>query len=91
MKIGYYEVELNGHRLLSLGTEYYEFPLTIFGIRIPSVSLPFQKKNEFGEWERILAISAPTIIEWMNISDISWEFHFRVLGFGFVLCHQYSF
>jgi hypothetical protein len=94
MKIGLFELELNGVKLVSLGSKQppsSEAPWMIAGLRVPSILLPFYKRNELGEWERTLAVSFPTLFQITNVSDISWELHIRLLGFGCSLIIQYGY
>lgn len=97
MNFGQFTVKLNTYPLIELfntkgkrsPTEKY--PWMTLSFRTPSVALPFQTKNELGEWQRMLEISAPTILKWININDISWEFHLRILGFGITFSSQYGY
>jgi hypothetical protein len=92
--LGLFELEVNGHTLIKLGNANFfskETPWVMFGLRAPNVSLPFFKRNSFGEWERMFAISFPTIFQVSKIEDISWEVHLRVLGFGFSFLWQYGY
>lgn len=69
----------------------YDFPWITIALRVPSITLPFHRKNDWGEWERLFCISIPTLIQLSNCSDISWEGHLMVLGFGVSFIYQYGF
>jgi hypothetical protein len=94
MQIRFFELEINGKTLLQLGDKQLPSKGSgwlMVGLRIPSITLPFQKRNNLGEWERTFALSLPTLFQVTNITDISWEMHKRVLGFGFAVCYQYGY
>lgn len=89
-----FELEINGYTLIKLRKQNLpskEFSWVTFGLRIPTISFPFLKKNYLGEWERIFCFSFPTVFQITKTKNISWEVHVRILGFGFALCAQYGY
>ena len=94
MQIRFFELEINGKTLLQLGDKQLpdrKAGWLFIGLRVPSITLPIQKRNTLGEWERTFALSMPTLFQVANIADISWEIHKRVLGFGFAVLCQYGY
>jgi len=94
MKIGQLELRLNTHvlaRYLYGPGDEFRFPWITLALNVPSVIFPIQRRNDWGEWERSFCVSAPTLIQLSNCSDISWELHLRVLGFGISLCYQWGY
>lgn len=94
MKIGFLDLELNGQSFMTLGNKKFpskEVSWIILGFRFPDVNLPFYTRNMLGEWQRSLGISFSTILQVTYVSNISWEFHFRVFGFGIAFCYQYGY
>jgi hypothetical protein len=95
--IGRFELKLNAQQGLKFYDENKvnnptkECPWVTLALRIPSVTLPFYRKNDWGEWERLFTISAPTLIQLSNCSDISWEGHLMVLGFGVSVIYQFGY
>jgi hypothetical protein len=94
MTIGRFELKLNSKTLV-MAEEHTKdclptnsFPWVTLALRIPAITLPFYRRNDWGEWERIFAISAPTLVQFTNCSDISWEGHLMVLGFGISFIYQ---
>jgi hypothetical protein len=97
MTIGQFKFKLNSKTLFKkepTGSNWWvskSFPFITFALETPTIVLPFYKKNEFGEWERTFCISALTLIQLNSCSDISWEVHFIVLGFGVSFIYQYGY
>jgi hypothetical protein len=97
MKIGRFEFKLNELALFikePKGSNFCVskgFPFVTLALRMPSITFPVQHRNDWGEWERSFCVSAPTLIQLSNCSDISWELHLRVLGFGISLCYQWGY
>lgn len=97
MTVGRFELKLNSRTLVTLEehlkdcTPTNSFPWVTLAIRIPAVTFPFYRKNDWGEWERIFCVSFPTLIQLNKIDDISWEGHLTVLGFGVSFIYQYGY
>jgi hypothetical protein len=97
MRFGRIELKLNSKTLITMVEHYKdctptnEFPWITVALRVPSITLPFQRKNEFDEWERLFEISAPTFIQWGKTEDISWQFSKLILGFGISILYQYGY
>jgi len=97
MTIGRFELKLNSWIFIEYfngqvsDTPAQEFPWVTLALKFPSVTLPKQKLNDWGEWERVFAISAPTLIQITNCNDISWEGHLTVLGFGISVIYQFGY
>jgi hypothetical protein len=97
MTIGRFELKLNSWTFIEYfnGARYNtptkEFPWITLALRFPSVTLPIQRRNDWGEWESIFAISAPTLIQFSNCNDISWEGHLMILGFGISFIYQFGY
>jgi hypothetical protein len=91
--LGRFELKLNTWTFIEYinGTGRTLFPWLMISLRTPTITLPFYKLNELGEWERIFCVSAPTLIQLSDCSDISWEGHLMVLGFGVSFIYQYGF
>ena len=95
--IGRFELKLNTYTITKFlsfwryETPTKEYPWVTLALRIPSVTLPFYRKNDWGEWERLFCISAPTLIQWSSCDDISWEGHLMVLGFGVSVIYQWGY
>jgi hypothetical protein len=97
MMIGRFELKLNSRTIVTC-EEHLKgcvptnaFPWVTLALRIPSVTLPFYRKNDWGEWERLFCVSAPTLIQWGKCDDISWEGHLMLLGFGVSIIYQYGY
>jgi len=94
MTIGRFEFKLNSKTFVEYSngkvsnTPAQECPWVTLALRVPSITLPIQERNDWGEWERMFSISAPTLIQVSNCNDISWEGHFMVLGFGISFIYQ---
>jgi len=94
MTIGQLELRLNTYvlsRYFYGPRDEFKFPWVTLSLRVPDVTLPIQKKNDLGEWERLFCISAPILIQISHCDDISWEGHFMVLGFGISFIYQYGY
>lgn len=97
MSIGRFELKLNTWTFIEylngtgINCPDQKSPWITLAFRIPSITLPFYKRNDLGEWERLFCISAPTLIQWCKTEDISWEFHKIVLGFGVSVIYQYGY
>lgn len=97
MTIGRFELKLNNYTVKKLfnGKENdlpkNNFPWVTLSLRFPSITLPFYRKNDWGEWERLFAISASTLLQITHCSDISWEGHLMVLGFGISFIYQFGY
>lgn len=97
MTIGRFELKLNTWTFIEYlnGTPENiptnDFPWITLALRFPSITFPVQRRNDWGEWERLFAISAPTLIQLNHCSGISWEGHFTILGFGVSVIYQYSY
>jgi hypothetical protein len=96
MKIGQLELRLNKHILTNLyygSKDEFRFPWITLALRIPSVMLPFYRKNDWGEMggTAIFCISAPTLIQISSCDNISWEVHLMILGFGISFIYQYGY
>jgi len=97
MTIGRFELKLNSKTLV-MAEEHTKdclptnsFPWITLALRVPSITLPTQERNDYGEWERLFSISAPTLLQLSHCSDISWEGHLMVLGFGISIIWQYGY
>lgn len=98
MTIGQFELRINTKILFkknfakssnwSIGRN---FPFVTLSLRIPSVTFPIQKLNDWGEWERLFCISIPTLIQISHCDGISWEGHLMLLGFGVSIIWQYGY
>lgn len=96
MTIGRFELKLNTWTIKlfnnrSSNFPRKEFPWITLALRVPSITLPTQERNDWGEWERLFAISAPTLFQLSNCNDISWEGHLMVLGFGVSFIYQFGY
>jgi len=97
MTIGRFELRLNSRTFIEYfngargNTPTNAFPWITLSLRFPSVTFPTQQRNDWGEWECMFSISAPTLIQMSNCSDISWEGHLMVLGFGVSFIYQFGY
>lgn len=102
MTIGRFDLKLNTWTFIEYFNYKYtnarginlperEFPFVTLVLRFPSVTFPVQRRNDWGELERLFAISAPTLIQISNCSDISWTVHLTMLGFGISFIYQYGY
>ena len=97
MTIGRFELKLNKWTFIEYfngkgsATPAQEFPWVTLALRFPSVTLPTQERNDWGDWERIFAVSAPTLVQLNSCSDISWEGHLMILGFGISFVYQFGY
>lgn len=97
MTIGRFELKLNSKTLftkLQLQSNFCvskNFPWITLALQVPAVTFPVQRRNDWGEWERLFAISAPTLIQISHCSGISWEGHFMILGFGVSFIWQFGY
>jgi hypothetical protein len=98
MTIGRFELKLNTWTLFTKepkGSNWWVskgFPFVTLSLRVPSITFPVvQRRNEWSEWERTFAISAPTLIQLNYYSDISWEGHLMLLGFGISFIYQFGY
>lgn len=67
------------------------FPFLTIAFTTPMISLPYHKRDEFGEWYRQASIKFNTGGGIIYSDDVSLQAGFEILGFGAYIVYQYGY
>lgn len=94
---GLFEVKLN--KIVLMDMTFSEkgkknpmgLPHFTLGFTTPQISLPYHKRNEFGEWYRQASIRFDSSLVMHYSDDVSFHAGIELLGFGIYFVYQYDY